>query len=269
MIMMKRIGLALGGGGARGLCHIAFIRALEETGYRPVIISGTSIGSLVGAFYAAGVGAEGMLNILEELDLGDINRMIDLSLRNKAGVIRGKGIEEFLRRYLPVRTFGELSIPLRVVATDLWNRREVVFDSGDLVAAIRASISIPIIFEPLELDGRILIDGGVLNPVPHDVIRRSCDILIAIDVSGGKDPPVDKLMPGMFDSVLATFQIMQTAISQNRAQSSKVDIYIKPALSGYRMLDFVKHKKIIESVKADVENFKVTLRKKMRGWFFA
>jgi len=137
---MKTIGLALGGGGARGLCHIDFCMALDEMGLKPTIISGTSIGAIAGGFYAAGVSGAGMEEILEQIGIREISKMVDFSILNPSGLVKGKGVTDFLCKHLPAKTFEELLIPLKVVATDYWRREEVIFDSGDLIPAIRASI---------------------------------------------------------------------------------------------------------------------------------
>ena len=123
---------------------------------------------------------------------------------------------DFLRKNLPVKTFEALPIPLKIVATDYWKRRQLIFDSGDLIPAIRASISIPVIFEPVQMNDIILIDGGAVNPVPMSIIRDECDLLIAIDVSGTNIPPKKKSMPSMFDTIINTFHISETVFVENQ-----------------------------------------------------
>ncbi|MCD4795884.1 MAG: patatin-like phospholipase family protein, partial [Candidatus Cloacimonetes bacterium] len=157
---MKKIGLALGGGGARGLCHIKFIEALDELELKPSIIAGTSIGAIIGAFYASGLSGVQMENMLYEIDFKDLFKMMDFSFLSRSSLIKGRGVENFLKQNIPVSTFEELNIPLKIVATDFWREDDVVFDSGKLIPAIRASISIPAIFEPVILDDKVLIDGG-------------------------------------------------------------------------------------------------------------
>ena len=256
-----KVGLALGGGGAKGLSHISFIKALDEMGVKPTIISGTSIGSIVGAFYAAGVPGLEMETGLKEIDFGDIYKMVDFSIFGGSAILSGKGVEKFLSENLPVGTFEELDIPLKIVATDFWRRREVIFDSGDIVPAIRASISMPAIFEPLVIGDKVLVDGGGVNPLPYDIIRDACDLLIAIDVSGEKIPPDDTPLPGVFESILSTFQIMQASIVASKMKNFEPDLYVKPALRNFRVLEFHRHDEILESVTDEVERFKQDLAK--------
>ena len=256
---MKRIGLALGGGGAKGLCHIAFLKVLDELGIQPSIISGTSIGALIGGFYASGMSGAQIEAEVEHFNLADINRMFDFSLFSRSALFKGEGASEFLSEHIPARTFESLQIPMEVVATDFWKRKQVVFRTGELISAIRASISLPAIFEPVVLDDMVLIDGGATNPLPYDLIREKCDILIAIDVSGEKTPSKYGPIPGVFESVVSTFQLMMASIVEHQMRISQPDIYIKPSLRNIHMLDFDRYEEIMTSVAADVTEFKKQL----------
>lgn len=260
----KKVGLALGGGGAKGLCHIEFCKALDELGVKPVVISGTSIGAIVGGFYAAGVSGNEMKNLADGIGFIDLYKMIDLSLFAKSALLKGKGVEEFLSKHLPVQRFEDLQIPLKIVATDFWGRREVVFKSGKLMTAIRASISIPAIFEPVIIEDKLFIDGGAVNPLPFDIIRNDCDLLIAIDVSGKNKPPRNIKSVSMFESIMTTHQIMQNSILENKKHFAHIDIYVKPELRDIGILDFHKEKEILNSVKDDVEIFKKQLKGKLK-----
>jgi NTE family protein len=253
---LKRIGLALGGGGARGLCHIEFIIALDELGIKPDIISGTSMGSIIGGFYASGVCGSEMKDLVREISWIELTKMMDFNILNSHGLVKGQGVVEFLDKHIPAETFEDLDIPLRVIATDFWNRKQVVFDSGPLIPAIRASISIPGIFKPVVIDQRIMTDGGSVNPVPMSLIRDECDILIAIDVSGTNVPPQKKPMPTTLDAVMTTFQIMETAFVENQIKIHKPEIFLKPPLVNFEVLDFHRHKEIMSSVKKEVELLK-------------
>jgi NTE family protein len=252
------IGLALGGGGAKGLCHIAFIKALDELGVRPKIISGTSIGAVIGAFYASGMTGREMESVLETLDLGDVNKLFDFSLFTHSAVLKGEGVETFLSENLPVKRFEELEIPLKIVSTDYWQRQQVIFDSGDLVMAIRASLSVPGLFSPVKHKGRLLIDGGAVNPLPYDLIREQCSYLIAVDVSGKKTAP-DGDDPSILDVLLSTFQIMQASIVDSKRSQVKVDLYLKPELENVRILEFHRYKEIIKSVDHEVDKLRHAL----------
>jgi len=260
---MKKIGLALGGGGARGLCHIEFCKALDEMGLKPSIISGTSIGSIVGAFYAGGMSGSEMRTLTNQLGVLDYTKMIDFSILRRGGLMKGKNVMDFLEKHLPIQTFEKLKIPLKIVATDYWKRKQVIFDSGELIPAIRASISIPVIFEPVRTNDIVMIDGGAVNPVPMSVIRDQCDLLIAIDVSGTNIPTKKKSMPSMFDTIINTFHISETVFVENQLKTYHPEIYIKPQLVNIQLLDFHRSKEIMRSVKNDVDRFKKELGKQI------
>ena len=258
---MKRVGVALGGGGAKGLSHIAFLKALDELGVRPAVIAATSIGAVIGGLYAAGVSGAGLERMLKTIGFKDLYKIVlDFSILSNSAIFTGKGVEEFLSRQIPCQTFAEVEIPLKVVATDFWNRREVVFESGSLTTAIRASMAMPAIFEPVILNGTVLIDGGVVNPLPYDLIRQECDLTIAIDVSGEKTYVPGDPVPNMVESILSTFQIMQASIVEAKKRLSPPDIYVKPALTNIRVLDFYRYKEILAGAQDEVQGFKETLQ---------
>lgn len=256
---MKKIGIALGGGGARGLCHIEFLKALDELKLKPAIISGTSIGAIIGSFYAAGVGGKKMEELTEKVSLLDIRKMVDLNILNNQGLIKGKGVIDFIDRHLPIKKFEDLPIPLKIVACEFWNRKEYLFEKGDILPAIRASISVPGVFAPVVINDTVLIDGGIVNPVPMNVIRDKCDILIAIDVTGTNKPPDKNPKPSIFEAVTISFQIMESAFVEKQLIYYKPELYIKPKLINIQIFDFHKNRKIIESVRDDVEEFKKRL----------
>jgi NTE family protein len=259
---MKRVGVALGGGGAKGLSHVAFLKALDELKVRPAIIAGTSIGAVIGGLYAAGVSGAGLEQLLENIGFKDLSKIVlDFSILSKSAIFTGKGVEEFLARHLPCQTFEEIEIPLKVVATDFWNRREVIFESGSLITAIRASMAMPAVFEPVLLNDKVLIDGGAVNPLPYDVIRQDCDLTIALDVSGEKTHPPEDPVPNMLENLLSIFQIMQASIVEAKKRLSPPDIYVKPALTNIRVLDFYRYKEILAGVQDEVQGFKETLKK--------
>lgn len=254
-----RIGLALGSGGAKGLSHIAFLKVLDEMGLKPTIISGTSIGALIGAFYAAGMSGIQIEELFDDMGIRKMGSMMDISLFSGSGIIKGKKVEEFLTSNLPVKKISELAIPLKVVSTDFWKREEVVFDSGDLVTAIRASIAVPVVMEPLVVSGRTLTDGGAVNPLPYDIIKEDCDILVAIDVSGERSPDGNDPLPTMLENVFATFQIMQSSIVHSKMKTSKPDIFVQPHLPKFQLMDFHRKDEIFKGVEKDVENFRKDL----------
>ncbi|HTX72327.1 MAG TPA: patatin-like phospholipase family protein, partial [Rectinemataceae bacterium] len=201
-----KVGLALGSGGAKGIAHIAYLEVLDQLCIRTSELAGSSMGALIGAFYAAGIPARRIRDIAVGIGLRDLPKIIDLSGPRDSGIIKGRKIEDWLGEMLPVRRFEQLRMPLRIVATDFWRKEQVVFDSGELIPAIRASISIPGVFEPYTIGSRLLVDGGVANPVPFDLLRDS-DFIVGIDVSGGADP-LGERDPGRVEVLLGAYAIM-------------------------------------------------------------
>jgi len=261
---MKKIGLALGGGGARGICHIEFLKVLDEMNLKPAIISGTSIGAIVGSMYASGLSGLQLEKIAHEIDFKDLLKMIDFSFLSRTSLVKGKKVEEFLKEHITDKYFEDLNIPMKIVATDYWRADDVIFNSGELLPAIRASMSIPAIFEPVKLNNRILIDGGVTNNLPFDIIRDECDILIAVDVSGSRSIPSNLKAPTWFDNIMNSYEILQSSIVDYQMKIAKPDIYIKPELLDIRILEFEKAKKILKSVDNEVEQFRRELKEKLQ-----
>jgi len=180
-----KIGLVLGGGGARGFAHIGVLRALAERGLEPSAIAGCSMGGLVGALHAAGVGHDEIQHHFNDLP---VYRLVDYARRG--GLMGHKGIDPALAEHLPA-TFDELNIPLAVTAVDVQEGRSVILRRGDLLPALRATSALPGIFSPVSHEGRILVDGGLLNNVPVDVIGvMTLDPVVAVDVGS---PPNRKL----------------------------------------------------------------------------
>lgn len=253
---LKRVGLALGGGGARGLCHVEFLQVMDELEITPAVVSGTSIGSIIGAFYAAGLSGRQIKDLYGKIGLRQMTKMLDFSLLSSSGLVKGEGVIDFLEEHLPVRWFEDLAIPLKIVATDYWNRKEIVMESGEIIPAIRASISIPGIFEPVKLNNTVMIDGGASNPLPMSIIRDECDVLIAIDVSGISQPPKKNPVPSIFNAIMGSFQIMEANINAREKKRLEPEIYVKPDLVNIQILDFHREKDILESVTGDIESFR-------------
>lgn len=188
---MKNVALVLGSGGARGLAHIGAIEVLEQRGYTITSIAGCSMGSIIAGMYAAGQmeqAKEWFLRVDKQLIL----RMMDLNLLSGNSLVKGDKIIQELQKIVPDRPLEDLPIPCTLVASDMMNTEEVVFRTGSLFEAIRASISIPLFFRPVQIDNRLLIDGGILNPLPLHVVQRSeGDILVAMDISGKDSMQVD------------------------------------------------------------------------------
>jgi len=178
----RRVGLALGSGSARGLAHIGVLRAIEEAGIEVDCIAGTSIGAVIGAIYSADK-LEGLTERFLQFDWKRIVSLLD-PVFPRSGLIDGQKIADFVRAHVPAARIEELPIPFRTVATDIMTGEQVVLGTGDLIEAVRASISVPGIFTPVRSNGRILVDGGLVNPVPVSVARAmGADRVIAVDLN--------------------------------------------------------------------------------------
>lgn len=195
----KRVALVLGSGGARGLAHIGAIEALEERGYTITSIAGCSMGSIIAGMYAAGQlkeAKEWFLSVDKQLIL----RMMDINLLSGNSLVKGERIINELEKVVPDRPIEQLNIPCTIVASDMISTEEVVFRSGSLFEAVRASISIPLFFKPVQIGQRLLIDGGILNPLPlHVIQRQEGDLLVAMDISGKDAMPMNNEIPDPID----------------------------------------------------------------------
>ena len=179
----KKIALVLASGGSRGLAHIGAIEVLEENGYTVTSIAGASMGALVGGIYAAG-GLDAFKEWMKTVDRMKVFNLMDFTIGN-GGFVKGDKVIDELKSIIPDKLIESLPIPFTAVATDIRHRKEVVFDRGSLYDAIRSSISLPSIFTPNRIGDMLLIDGGVVNPVPvNRVVRTPGDILVAVDLNG-------------------------------------------------------------------------------------
>ncbi len=192
----RRLGLALGSGAARGLAHIGVLKVLEEEGVEIDFISGTSIGALIGALYAAGVPIEQIEEVACDVDWQQLARMIDPIIPT-SGLIDGKKVSRFIAELLPVETFEELRIPLAVVATDVETGEEIIIKRGALIEALRAAVAFPGIFTPVRFGETFLVDGGLCNPVPVDVVRNmGADKVIGVcAIPEVVKPPSEDILP--------------------------------------------------------------------------
>lgn len=265
-----RVALALGAGGARGLAHIPALEALDELGIKPVAIAGASMGAVVGASFAAGMkGSEIRSFAIDSLrKQGDFaRRLIAMQwgrvrdhlretrpLRDLPIQFAALGIaEEFLPPELP-KTFEELRIPLTVVATDYRERCEAIFRSGLLRPAVAGSMAIPGALRPVEFEGKLLIDGGAVNPLPFDHLRKEADIVVAIDITRLRDSP-----PGIPDPMQALFtasDIMTNAIVAEKLKYSAPDILLRPNVSAFGAFDFARAMPILKAAEPIKEELK-------------
>lgn len=277
---MKKIGLALGGGGAKGFAHIPILEVFDELGIKPHCITGTSIGSIMGALYASGHSAADIVEMMNQLvtpkhasfkeiirgkELFRALELIDphFSFKPK-GLLKGEKFLSFLYDQMKVDTFDELTIPLKVVATDFWRREQVVFESGDLLPAVRASMAIPYVFTPVTVDDRVLVDGGLVNNVPHDLLSSDCDIKIAVDIMGEQSTPKTKV-PSPVDAIFHTYEVMQDSIANAKLEAHPVDIYMRPPLVDIDVLDFYKSESIYKQGLQAKDDFKRKLEHLLEG----
>lgn len=266
--MSPTFGVAFGGGGARGLAHIHAIEALDELGIRPVAIAGSSIGAIMGAGMAAGMtGAE--IHDYARSILGRRAEVAARMWRSRPGTIAEAmqggirvgqfNVERILKAFLPdaiPTTFEALKIPLKVTATDYFGHKLAVFSEGDLHSALAASAAIPAVFRPVLRDDCLLIDGGIYNPVPFDLIEQDADIVIAIDVVGAPSD-AERKQPTTVDLMYGATQLMMQSITAHKLTQHPPHILIRPAVSKYRVLDFLK----IEMLMGDTIEIKDELKR--------
>lgn len=247
-------GYVLSGGGARGMAHLGAYKALLEAGIRPGIVSGTSAGAIAGAFIANKMEPD---EIFEIFNKSKVYKFLHLAF-SKKGITDMQVFQQILDKYLKIKKFEELEIPLIVCATDLNNARPVYFKTGDLVSAVIASSSVPVLFNPVEIDGVCYTDGGVMNNLPVEPIENLCHQLIGVNIN-----PViaQNNFKSVTDIAVRCFHLaVHTEIMK---KAPKFDIYIEPQkLAPYTMADISKSREIFdigyESALAAVENWKET-----------
>lgn len=242
--MKKDVALALSSGGARGLAHIGAIEELEDQGYRISAVSGCSMGALVGGVYAAGKLKE-FREWMKTIDRKKMLELTDFSF-SLSHLVKGTRIIEAIMEFVPDMPIEDLPIPFCCVATDWKTGREIVFNKGSLFEAIRASISLPSFYEPVQKDGMILIDGGVVNPIPLNRVKRKVgDILVGIDVSGHdyKKENVNHFNYYTMLSRTSSIMIRQNSILMTKL--TKPDMLVDIQMSRYGSFDFDKSEKLI------------------------
>ena len=274
-----RIGLALGGGGARGLAHIAMIEVFDELGIRPVVIAGTSMGALVGAAYASGLEARVIREHAERV-LASKVELARLLFHTGEG---GPGVLDLIEFKLfgPMLMNGEslvrivmppgvadlveaAAIPLKIIATDFYGRHEVVIEAGRMGTAVAASIAIPGVISGPRIDGRVMVDGGITNPVPFDHVRAGTDVTIAVDVIGGPVPRRPR-GPTNYDLALGGSQILMRQIARLKCEARPPDIYIEPLLDRFRVLEFFRAQEILAAAAPAKDDLKRKLEAHLAG----
>jgi NTE family protein len=286
-----RVGLALGSGSARGWAHIGVIRALEEAGIRPDIVCGTSIGALVGAAYAAGE-LEAFEQWVLRLEMRDVVSFMDVNLRG--GLLKGRRLMGFFQQHFADRPIEQLKLPFAAVATALHSGAEIWLRSGSTLDAVRASIALPGLFTPALYDGTVLVDGGLVNPVPVSLARAmGADLVIAVDLAtdlvgrylrlnqpdrfaavvndwmrklqdnfGIPAPPRSRdepVMPTLPEVLASSISIMQVRIARSRMAGDPADVVVAPRLAHLHLLDFHRAEEAIEEGRRAVERVAQTL----------
>ena len=276
---MTKIGLALGGGGVRGLAHISVLEVLDDLDCKPSVIAGTSMGAIIGALYASGMSGKDIKELVMHHIIAKDDKWRDIIAkradilkwvsafafqRAHGGLIKADKFYNLLFGEINKTTFEELEIPLILIATDYWTAEEVVFKTGELLPAIKASSALPGIFAPISVGGRILVDGGVVNIVPYEHVMKLCDVTIAVDVSG--TPGTHKHeVPTLIESALGTVRIMQIASLAAKMKCLQPDIFVHPGIHDVKMLDFNKVEDVFKQAEPAMEELSIKIAKLKAG----
>jgi NTE family protein len=268
------IALALGGGGARGLAHILMLEAFDELGLKPKVIAGTSIGALFGAAYASGLSARlikahteevlsqrlGLTRYLLSARSEPVQRFLNI-LPIRSSLLKPELLLDLMLPSKVAREFAHLTIPLKIVATDFYAQEQIVLGSGDLRSAVAASMALPALFTPVTRDGRVLMDGGLVNPLPFDVLKGEADITVAIDVSGASLGPGNRVQPTAFAAIVSSSQILQRSIVREKLKAQQPDIYIDVEVDEFHVLEFHRFKQVMTAAGVAKEQLKRQLER--------
>ncbi len=238
---LPRIGLALGGGAARGFAHIGVIQVLEEAGIRPSLVVGTSAGSLVAALYASGKNGAQLQQVAELMDEA---AFADWTLPIfSRGMLRGEALARYVSAQVNGRVIEAMPLPLGIVATDLNSGQGMLFQRGDTATAVRASSAVPALFQPVRIAGRDYVDGGLVSPVPVRYARQmGAELIVAVDIS---DAPESNAASDTLQVLLQTFSIMSKSI--NTFELREAQVVVRPALLGVSSADFGARRSAIEA----------------------
>ena len=236
-----KIGLALGGGAARGFAHVGVIQVLEEAGIRPDLVAGTSAGSLVAALYASGRTGAQLQEVAESLEEAALTDWT-LPIFSR-GMLRGEALARYVNGLVGNKLIEDMPRPLGIVATDLGSGQGVLFLRGSTGTAVRASSAVPSVFQPVTISGRDYVDGGLVSPVPVRYARQmGADLVIAVDISS---PPEGNPAGDSLQILMQTFAIMAKSI--NTFELRDADIVVRPALAGVKSADFTAKRRAIEA----------------------
>jgi len=254
------------------------LEALDELGIKPSIIAGTSIGAIFGAIYASGIPARSIrahteevlsrrLALMREVFAARVQTLPGLwrILAAQSALLDPHVLLEFILPARCARDFAELSIPLRIVATDFYRQEPLVFAHGSLRQAVAASMALPVIFQPVLHEGRALIDGGLVNPLPFDIIAGEADIVIAIDVSGAPVPSEKRAHPSASEALFASSFIFERSLIKEKLKSRQPDIYVDGGTSHFQVLDFLKARDILAAAEPAKARFKAQLQRVLQS----
>ncbi len=270
------VALALGGGSARGLAHIVVLEVLDELGIKPAVIAGTSMGSIFGACYAAGLSAAEIRAGFEDQFssraaflkhfAGKLRGGISAlwSLR-KPGIVDNVTLFEMLLPDALHCDFDSLKIPFLAIAADFYAIEQVILDHGPVIPALAASCALPSMARPVILGGRVLIDGGYVNPVPYEVVMSRADLTVAVDVTGDTQRRPGVRVPGTLEAITGATQLLFHSITREKLKSVAPDIFIRPAVGGFGSLDYFKIGDILEAAQGAKEDLKRQLSQRLEA----
>jgi NTE family protein len=239
-----KLGLALGGGAARGFAHIGVLQVLEEEGIKPTLVVGTSAGSVVASFYASGKTGQQLQWLADSMDESQFTDWANPFTGR--GMLRGEALGKYINSQLNGMKIEDMKMPLGIVATDLRTGDGILFRRGDVATAVRASSAVPSVFEPVQIGGKDYVDGGLVSPVPVRYARQmGAEVVLAIDISSR---PEDAKTTDMLKVLLQTFSIMGKSISQ--LELAQADVVVRPALPDVGSTEFSARKKSIEAGRA-------------------
>jgi len=256
ILRRKRLGLALGGGGARGLAHIGVLKVLEEEGLKADFVAGTSVGSLIGALYCCGYAWRELYELARSTDWHDL---VTITVP-RLGLVNGRKLERLVARLTGGRTLERLPIPFRAVAVDIAAGEVVVLREGPVSRAVRASSSIPGIFEPVDWEGRLLVDGGLLDNVPSGVVREmGAEVVVAVNLSGErvKTRPPENILDMMFYSLEVLIH------GQGQRGTAAADVPVVPDLSGFSYVSLGRLEEMVERGEAAMRAALPALRRRL------
>jgi NTE family protein len=272
----RTVALALGGGSARGLAHVAILEVFDELGIKPAVIAGTSMGAICGALYAAGMSAAEIRAGFEQQYASRAAFIKRFAGKLRGGlsalwsfrspsVIDNVTLFEMLLPEILHCDFDALKIPFVAIAADFYAIEQVVLDRGPLIPALAASCALPAWARPVVIEGRVLIDGGYMNPVPFDVVMHRADITIGVDVTGDPQRRPGVKVPNPLEAMTGAAQLLFHSITREKLKSVAPDILIRPAVGSYGAFDFFKIEEILSAAQSAKEDLKRQLSQRLEA----